>query len=73
MNNFIFLYGPPGAGKSTIGQTLATDLNLRFTDLDVEIVRRARMPIPEIFSNEGESGFRQREKEKTEYVSFDFS
>ncbi len=63
MNDFIFLYGPPGAGKSTLGQTLQTSLNLNFTDLDDEIVRSARMPIPKIFATEGESGFRDREKE----------
>ena len=63
MKNSIFLYGPPGAGKSTLGQTLAADLKLKFTDLDIEIARLARMPIPEIFASEGESGFRQREKE----------
>jgi len=63
MKNSIFLYGPPGAGKSTLGQTLAANLKLKFTDLDIEIARLARMPIPEIFASEGESGFRQREKE----------
>ena len=63
MKNSIFLYGPPGAGKSTLGQTLAGELNLNFTDLDIEIARLARMSIPEIFASEGESGFRQREKE----------
>jgi len=63
MNNSIFLYGPPGAGKSTLGQILAADLQLKFTDLDIEIARLARMPIPEIFASEGENGFRQKEKE----------
>ena len=63
MKNSIFLYGPPGAGKSTLGQTLAAALKLKFTDLDIEIARLARMPIPEIFASEGEGGFRKREQE----------
>jgi len=57
----IFLYGPPGSGKSTIGRILAKSLELPFFDLDEEIERQAGLPITEIFSNEGEGGFRARE------------
>lgn len=57
----IFLYGPPGSGKTTLGTDLAATLNLPFHDLDVEIEQRAGQSIPQIFAEEGESGFRRRE------------
>ena len=59
----LFLYGPPGSGKSTIGRLLAVRLGLPFTDLDAVIVETAGHPIPQIFAEEGESGFRAREKQ----------
>ena len=59
----LFLYGPPGSGKSTIGRLLAARLGLPFTDLDAVIVETAGRPIPQIFAEEGESGFRAREKQ----------
>lgn len=60
-SDFIFLYGPPGSGKSSLGSQLAKDLCLPFYDLDVEIETQAGQTIPEIFSDEGEDGFRFRE------------
>jgi shikimate kinase / 3-dehydroquinate synthase len=59
----IFLYGAPGSGKSTIGRILAHTLNLIFYDLDIEIEQECRKPIWKIFAEEGESGFRRREKD----------
>ena len=59
----LFLYGPPGSGKSTIGRLLAERLGLPFTDLDTVIVETAGRPIPQIFAEEGEPGFRAREKQ----------
>jgi shikimate kinase len=57
----IFLIGPMGAGKTTIGRTLAAYLQLEFIDSDQEIERRAGANIAWIFDVEGESGFRDRE------------
>ena len=57
----IVLIGMPGCGKTTVGRALAEKLGRTFVDLDEEIVRRAGMPIPEIFAREGEAGFRERE------------
>lgn len=57
----IFLVGPMGAGKSTVGRRLAAALGLRFHDLDEILSERAGASIPEIFEIEGESGFRRRE------------
>lgn len=58
----IFLYGPPGSGKSTIGPKLADILQLPFWDLDEVIRQHSGKTIPEIFSEEGETGFRERER-----------
>lgn len=58
----VFLVGPPGSGKSTVGRHLATCLNARFFDLDEVIKERAGADIPWIFDVEGESGFRDREE-----------
>lgn len=58
----IFLIGPMGAGKTTIGRQLAQILRLEFIDSDHEIERRAGADIPWIFDIEGEAGFRRRER-----------
>ncbi|MCW8948396.1 MAG: shikimate kinase AroK [Sedimenticola sp.] len=57
----IFLIGPMGAGKSTIGRQVASLLGLDFDDTDHEIQRRTGVDIPTIFDFEGEEGFRKRE------------
>ncbi|SIS43765.1 shikimate kinase AroK [Neptunomonas antarctica] len=58
----IFLIGPMGAGKSTIGRMLSQELALEFVDVDREIEERAGANIPWIFDVEGEIGFRDREE-----------
>ena len=55
----IFLVGPMGAGKSTIGRQLAQLLNMDFVDTDAEIEERAGADIGWIFDVEGEEGFRK--------------
>jgi shikimate kinase len=57
----IYLIGPMGAGKSTIGRHLAELLNKDFRDSDSEIEKRTGAGIPLIFEIEGEAGFRARE------------
>jgi shikimate kinase len=57
----IFLIGPMGAGKSTIGRHLAELLGKDFRDSDQEIEKRTGAGIPLIFEIEGEAGFRNRE------------
>lgn len=58
----IFLIGPMGAGKSTIGRQLAQQLSMEFVDSDNEIEQRAGADISWIFDVEGEEGFRKREE-----------
>ncbi|AXQ14397.1 MULTISPECIES: shikimate kinase AroK [Shewanella] len=57
----IFLVGPMGAGKSTIGRHLAQMLHLEFHDSDQEIENRTGADIAWVFDVEGEEGFRRRE------------
>jgi shikimate kinase len=59
----IFLIGPMGAGKSTIGRQLAQMLHLDFLDSDSEIERKTGADIAWVFDVEGEEGFRNREQE----------
>ncbi len=58
----IFLIGPMGAGKTTIGRQLARELKKEFIDSDQEIEDRTGANISWIFDVEGEAGFRKREK-----------
>ena len=57
----LILIGFMGSGKTTVSRLLGEMLNTPVTDLDVEIVRRAGMPIPDIFAQNGEPYFRQLE------------
>ena len=59
----IFLVGMMGAGKTTIGKSLARALQRDFLDLDHELEARCGVKIPVIFEIEGESGFRKRERQ----------
>ena len=61
MNN-LYLYGPPGSGKTTLGKLLSERLALSFLDLDRFIQNDAGMTVKAIFAAEGEEGFRLREK-----------
>ncbi|MGM0631725.1 MAG: shikimate kinase AroK [Pseudomonadota bacterium] len=58
----IFLIGPMGVGKTTIGRQLAGELQLRFLDSDRELEAVTGADIPWIFDVEGEAGFRLREE-----------
>ncbi len=57
----IFLIGPMGAGKTTIGRLLAKHLNRQFIDVDSYIEEKTGADIPWIFAKEGEEKFRERE------------
>lgn len=57
----IFLIGPMGAGKSTLGRRLAQELNFEFFDSDEEIIKQTGADLAWIFDLEGEEGFRRRE------------
>lgn len=58
----LFLVGPMGSGKSTVGRMLARTLKRPYRDSDAEIERTTGVDIPYIFEIEGEAGFRKREE-----------
>ncbi len=57
----IFLIGPLGSGKTTIGRQIAARLDMQFYDSDKEVENRTGVDIALIFEIEGEDGFRKRE------------
>ena len=57
----IFIVGPMGSGKSTVGKIISDELFLNFFDTDDEIESRTGASIDWIFDLEGEEGFRIRE------------
>lgn len=57
----VFIIGPMGAGKSTIGRAVAQLMKYEFYDSDIEIEKRSGAEIGWIFDIEGEDGFRKRE------------
>ena len=58
----IALIGLRGAGKSTLGSKLASEKGVRFIELDGEIEKDTGMPLGEIFSLYGQSGYRAIER-----------
>lgn len=65
----IFLMGMPGSGKSTAGKKLAARLSFAFTDLDKFIEEKYQANIAQLFSQEGEAIFREKEKACLEEVA----
>ena len=65
----IFLYGPSGTGKSTIGKFLAENLRLPFVDLDKDVEANAGMSIPQIMETKGEPAFREMESAALTHLS----
>jgi shikimate kinase len=65
----IFLIGPMGAGKSTIGRTLAKELKLDFYDSDEVIEELTGADISWIYDVEGEEGYRRREQKVIEELT----
>lgn len=57
----IYLIGPMGAGKTTVGRRLAKLLNCEFIDTDQALEARTGVSVSYIFEIEGEAGFRARE------------
>ena len=57
----IFIVGPMGSGKSTVGKIISDEMFLNFFDTDEEIESRTGASIDWIFDLEGEAGFRKRE------------
>lgn len=63
MAPLLVLVGPPGAGKSTVGRTLAAAVGRPFRDVDDDIEFVATQTISDIFTERGEEHFRQLERQ----------
>src|SRR5512143_1740144 len=65
----IFLYGPPGSGKTTVGKVLAERLDLPFVDLDTQIETVEGRTITAIMQSQGEAAFRALESAALEQAA----
>ena len=63
MKKHIVLIGLPGAGKTTAGPLVASQLKTHFVDLDEVIEREQGLPVRDIFAQRGERVFRELERE----------
>jgi len=70
MNNII-LIGFMGAGKTTVGMSLAKERHMQFVDTDERIVKEQKQKIPEIFATFGESYFRDLETNLLRHMQSD--
>ncbi|SRR5579883_371581 len=67
--NNIFLVGPMGAGKTSVGRFLAAQLDKAFYDSDEELEKKLGVSLTWVFDLEGMAGFRQREKDMIDELS----
>ncbi len=65
----VVLVGMPGSGKTSVGKAISEKLSKSFLDTDDLIVESQNKPIPQIFSEIGEKGFREIEKKEIFSVS----
>jgi shikimate kinase len=65
----VYLIGPMGSGKTTIGRRLAAELGLEFHDCDRELEAHTGASVNLIFDIEGEAGFRTRESKMLETLA----
>jgi shikimate kinase len=65
----VYLIGPMGSGKTTIGQRVARLLDLEFFDCDHELEAQTGASVSLIFDVEGEAGFRERETRMLEQLT----
>ncbi len=65
----VFLIGPMGSGKTAVGRHLARVLDYPFHDSDADIEQKTGVDIAYIFEQEGEAGFRERERESIERLT----
>lgn len=63
MKKSLVLTGMMGAGKSTVGKMLSSNLKMKFIDIDEIIEGKEKISIKNIFSSKGEAYFRELEKE----------
>ncbi len=65
----IYLVGYMGSGKSTLGRKLSEEMDIQFIDMDDYIEERNHKTIPQIFAEEGENAFREKERMALEELS----
>ncbi|EBW6088639.1 AAA family ATPase, partial [Salmonella enterica subsp. enterica serovar Enteritidis] len=69
MTQPLFLVGPRGCGKTTVGQGLAASLGFQFTDTDRWLLEHSGETVAEIVEKEGWAGFRARESQALQAVA----
>ena len=62
MTPLVVLVGPPGAGKTTVGQLIAQRRGVTFRDTDADVERAAGVSISDLFVDQGEPAFRDLER-----------